>query len=142
MKKRLIDANVLRNHWIQAGEDKYIYNAKAVINTIDVQPTIDAAPVVHGKWIEKRGQTYLPVEYNEEGELILHDYTTYICSICGRHEAVKEPYCNCGAKMGSKKEANIEPRCSTCACDKVCDHNRYGFENCGNYIPREVGDDA
>ncbi len=25
--------------------------------------------------------------------------------------------------------------CETCRCNKVCDHNNYGFENCGNYIP-------
>lgn len=24
--------------------------------------------------------------------------------------------------------------CNTCACDKVCDHDKYGFENCNNYI--------
>ena len=23
----------------------------------------------------------------------------------------------------------------TCRCNKVCDHNKFGFENCGNYIP-------
>ena len=27
-----------------------------------------------------------------------------------------------------------EKTCSTCQCNKVCDHNKYGFENCGNYI--------
>lgn len=26
-------------------------------------------------------------------------------------------------------------RCDTCMAKKVCDHNRLGFENCGNYIP-------
>lgn len=26
-------------------------------------------------------------------------------------------------------------RCNTCRCNKVCDHNKYGFETCGNYIP-------
>ena len=25
--------------------------------------------------------------------------------------------------------------CETCRCDKVCDHNRFGFENCNNYVP-------
>ena len=24
--------------------------------------------------------------------------------------------------------------CDTCKCNKVCDHNRYGFENCDSYI--------
>lgn len=26
-------------------------------------------------------------------------------------------------------------RCDTCKADKVCDHDRFGFENCNNYIP-------
>ena len=28
--------------------------------------------------------------------------------------------------------------CEQCKANKVCDHNLYGFENCGNYIPLEV----
>ena len=27
--------------------------------------------------------------------------------------------------------------CDTCRCNKVCDHNNFGFEDCGNYIPEE-----
>ena len=26
-------------------------------------------------------------------------------------------------------------KCETCRANKVCDHNRFGFETCGNYIP-------
>ena len=29
-------------------------------------------------------------------------------------------------------------KCDTCKANKVCDHNKYGFENCGNYIPSDV----
>jgi hypothetical protein len=25
--------------------------------------------------------------------------------------------------------------CNTCRANKICDHNKYGFENCGNHIP-------
>ena len=31
-----------------------------------------------------------------------------------------------------------EKTCSTCKCNKVCDHNKYGFENCGNYISDDL----
>ena len=31
-----------------------------------------------------------------------------------------------------------EKTCSTCQCNKVCDHNKYGFENCGNYISDDL----
>lgn len=29
-------------------------------------------------------------------------------------------------------------RCDDCKANKVCDHNRFGFENCGNFIPADV----
>ncbi len=29
-------------------------------------------------------------------------------------------------------------RCDDCQANKVCDHNRFGFENCGNFIPADV----
>lgn len=28
--------------------------------------------------------------------------------------------------------------CDTCKANRVCDHNRFGFETCGNYIPSDV----
>lgn len=28
--------------------------------------------------------------------------------------------------------------CYTCKANKVCDHDKYGFENCGNYIPEDA----
>ena len=31
-----------------------------------------------------------------------------------------------------------EKTCSTCQCNKVCDHNKHGFENCGNYISDDL----
>ena len=29
-------------------------------------------------------------------------------------------------------------RCEECKANNVCDHNRFGFENCGNFIPTDV----
>lgn len=29
-------------------------------------------------------------------------------------------------------------RCDECKANKVCDHDRFGFENCGNFIPVDV----
>ncbi|WP_143149460.1 hypothetical protein [Butyricicoccus pullicaecorum] len=48
----------------------------------------DAAPVVHSRWIEE-------VYIDPYGA----DWKKYRCSLCGRVEIIKEPYCNCGAKM-------------------------------------------
>ncbi len=28
--------------------------------------------------------------------------------------------------------------CEDCKANNVCDHNKFGFENCGNYIPKDV----
>lgn len=63
------------------------------------QRTADVAEVVHGRWLEEKGQTLLPVEYDDVGEPILHDYVVYRCDRCGRTCKQKEPYCHCGAKM-------------------------------------------
>jgi hypothetical protein len=30
--------------------------------------------------------------------------------------------------------------CRDCKANKVCDHNNFGFENCGNYIPEDVAE--
>ena len=67
-------------------------------------PTVDAVPVRRGKWIEEQGQTFIPVEYDEFDNPVLHDYILYRCSQCGRIENKKEPYCNCGADM---REVNM-----------------------------------
>ena len=28
--------------------------------------------------------------------------------------------------------------CNTCGCNKVCDHNIWGFETCGNYVSEQI----
>ena len=66
---------------------------------IDDMPIVEAVPVVHGKWIEQHFGTLIPVEYDDTGNAIVHDCINYQCSLCGRTESKKEPYCNCGAKM-------------------------------------------
>ena len=81
---RLIDADVL----IQAlGELKTIITgvmySEDVVNTINSAPTIDAQPVVHGRWKS--------VDYD----------IAYECSVCNHPtEYNLSNYCpNCGAKM-------------------------------------------
>lgn len=43
-------------------------------------PLADVEEVKHGKWVSD-------------------EHKLYSCSLCGRLERYKEPYCNCGAKM-------------------------------------------
>ena len=64
-------------------------------NVIEKQPTIDAEPVRHGKW--------LFIRMHEDGN------GAYECSLCHMGERhfpqVKVNYCwNCGAKMESEEE--------------------------------------
>lgn len=63
-------------------------------------PTIDAAPVVHARWIEKYSDYFI-------GGMPYHD-DWLVCSACGRKETelnerdeTKETlkYCHCGARM-------------------------------------------
>ena len=78
----------------QALKDAVKRYALDMLGTIDAQPTIDAVPVVHGKWI--------------------HLYkNNYRCSVCGAwfiFEDENNPYeegrfCPyCGARMGERRE--------------------------------------
>ena len=58
--------------------------------------------VRYGEWLEQTRETLIPVEYDSNGDPILHKVIYYKCNLCGRIEGKKEPYCNCGAKMGGK----------------------------------------
>lgn len=69
-------------------------------------PAADVAEVRHGRWNPEIHHTYIPVEYDQNGDPILHEYTSFRCSLCGREEPKEEPYCHCGARMG--KEATHE----------------------------------
>lgn len=43
---RPIDADVMRNEWLENGENEYVYDTNSVLESIDQQPTLDAVPVV------------------------------------------------------------------------------------------------
>ena len=91
MMPRLIDADILLTAFPK-GENE-IFRTSAVRGTIDACPTVDAVPVVHGKW-------------NCSDDF----FESAICSICGNdtgepYEYVLEKYAFCpfcGAKMDGK----------------------------------------
>lgn len=60
-------------------------------------PTADVQEVKHGEWIPDT--EYYDDEYSECN--VRHIFS---CSICGRTERTKQPYCNCGAKMKGDAE--------------------------------------
>lgn len=85
---RLIDADAMRQEWLENGQNEYVYDTNAVLDSIDAQPTIEAAPVRQGRWKWVCG---IPQ-----------------CSVCGKMapgdpydgEVYTTAYCpNCGAKM-------------------------------------------
>lgn len=45
-EKRLIDANIMRDDWLENGKNEYVYDTNAVLDSIDSQPTVDAVEVV------------------------------------------------------------------------------------------------
>lgn len=55
-------------------------------------PAADVALVVHGEWREET--EYYDDEYSE-----CNVRKVFACSLCGRTERTKQPFCNCGAKM-------------------------------------------
>lgn len=90
---RLIDADIMRENleWCKSQSGRYndIY-WDDVIERLDVQPTVDAAPVVHGRWIYE----------NDDPSMIP-------CSMCGYQvfRYNNTPYCpNCGAKMDLEEQ--------------------------------------
>ena len=82
------------------GTDAYFPIKSILLGT----KTADVAPVRHGRWIPEIRHTYVPVKYDERGEPVLHEYTSYRCSLCGREEAEMEPYCHCGALMDGEED--------------------------------------
>lgn len=49
-------------------------------------PAADVAPVVHGQWLIRFDASKQEID-------------GFQCSVCGKREKEKEPYCHCGAKM-------------------------------------------
>ena len=74
-EKRLIDANAMREDWLENGENEYVYDTNAVLASIDAQPTVDAVEVVHGKWEDEYGGKYANPRYR--------------CSVCKKRALYK-----------------------------------------------------
>ena len=98
---RLIDADALKNALIECTPyaiDPVYRNTNSNIDMftameiLDELPTIDAAPVVRGKWIQHH-------ETTTDNETLPYGWE---CSLCGRWEMEKQPFCNCSEKMEDK----------------------------------------
>lgn len=92
---RLIDADALMNK-MQKDPLFDLVERYGVSGVINAEPTVDAVPVRHGKWINreyglKRDGRHYPF------------WERYECSVCGA-KADESDYCpNCGARMDEEK---------------------------------------
>lgn len=76
-----VDSN---ENWIGNDNQSFVDHG----DVIDILADMPVVEVVQGRWIE---------EYVYDPDP--HDRLRYKCSVCGRTEEYREPYCNCGAKM-------------------------------------------
>lgn len=76
------------------GETAVFLDIKAIV---EAQPTVDAVPVRHGKWMRTEDEC--------------GDFLCWTCSECGEQYVMphhRASYCpNCGAKMDERKEHDI-----------------------------------
>lgn len=96
---RLIDADALLD-FLDVGHlrppTEICFSELMMKNIIDIQPTIDAVPVRHGKWIDMDEQSYT---------------WKVRCSCCGYERSMLSTqgtypnYCeNCGARMDEERK--------------------------------------
>lgn len=85
-------ARILQEEATNAYPTPYHIGLFAAARAIESIPAADVRSVVRGRWIEH----YEP--YSAGEEMVEAQYG-YECSICGRWEYEKEPFCNCGAMM-------------------------------------------
>ena len=102
-EKRLINANAMRQAWLENGENEYVYDTNAVLESIDAQPTVDAVEVVHAQWITKDGNIHCShcdfTRATAPGyEMMVYNGEKWV-------SLEKTNYCpNCGAKMDGERK--------------------------------------
>ena len=116
-KVRLIDANAMREDWMENGENEYVYDTNAVIDSIDAQPTVDAIPAedikLHHILINNEGVPEVKIQIGERYFILYADPVDVReavhgewglrgdCSNCGATPlTTHKNFCpNCGADM-------------------------------------------
>ena len=99
MANRYVNYDKLLNARHRLGLDKISMMQKlnAFNHFIDNLPSADVEEVRHGEW---KPNTVVVVQFPDEYVTMNNGWK---CSLCGRTERQKEPYCHCGAKMDGGK---------------------------------------
>lgn len=97
-REALMQFLIRRDHYDREnGSEEFISGIETVLEYAESLPAVDAAPVVHGRWIpniREETRAYPPYTYQNG----------FKCSLCGRvTRSDKEPYCHCGAKMDKEE---------------------------------------
>ena len=97
---RYIDADKLREYWLENGVNEHVYNTNSVLDSIDYQPTADVAKVVHGEWKHE----FLECSVCKRNISEIYDADSYMTY--GIEDELN--YCPyCGAKMDGKEDENV-----------------------------------
>ena len=89
-EKRLIDANAMRDDWLKNGENEYVYDTNAVLDSIDSQPTVDAVEVVRCKDCIRRYDTdECPMCFLIKGKYYEYTNLNDFCSFGERKEGIE-----------------------------------------------------
>ena len=128
---RLIDADAMRNDWLENGENEYVYDTNVMLDSIDAQPTIDAVPV------DKMVLYDLSIKTENrmaKAVFLFGDKKITLCRDCGELAPV----------VHGRWETNNDPEeivkdfsCSVCE-ELLCDFDTYALtpgENCFYYCP-------
>lgn len=100
---RLIDADALLDciPYCDANCASKISKVGAIadmVMLISEAPTIEAEPVVHGRWKRYTDEKFMG--YDSRGRIKYRKYYSYECTCCGENRLSRPNYCpNCGAKM-------------------------------------------
>ena len=68
--KRLIDANAMREDWLKNGENEYVYDTNAVLDSIDAQPTVDAVEVADPKLLKAIKMLIKQYDHSKNSEYV------------------------------------------------------------------------
>ena len=84
---RLIDADEFRYEWLENGENEYVYDTNAVLDSIDAQPTIDATPVVRCKDCVHENMTTCPLCWIENHTMHFINHNSDDFCSCGERRS-------------------------------------------------------